>query len=324
MTISVKTRKMLWGRSANRCAVCKLELVVDASETDDPSVVGEECHIVAQSTDGPRGNSDLPAEQRDGYGNLILMCNVHHKVIDDQPNAYTVGVLKDLKTKHEEWVRSNLAYDSAMQADDEMYAGYVAEWATRMHIDEWRNWASSLTYHGQPSLSSAMKSALEQIGAWILGRVWPHRYPQLEAALTNFRLIAQDLRSVFDEHAIRQGDDEWYTEKFYKIEDWDEVRYKQLAEQFHQHVALVQDLALELTRGANYVCDKVRDHVLRSYRIREGVLLIDSGPYMDMTVCTHRVEYRGTERIDQPYRGLAAFRQDRFGRDYCFGEPPAH
>ncbi|MDY6948402.1 MAG: hypothetical protein SXG53_22105 [Pseudomonadota bacterium] len=295
---------------------------MDASETDDPSIVGEECHIVAQSQDGPRGKSDLTPEQRDTYGNLILLCNVHHKIVDDQPNTYTVEALRDLKTKHEAWVRSNLAYDGAKQADEEMYAGYIGEWATRMRINEWRNWASSLTYHGQPSLSSEMKSALEDIGPWILGRVWSHRCPQLEAALTNFRLIAQDLRSVFDEHAVKRGDDEWHTEKFYKISDWDQARHKQLSKQFHQHVALVQDLALELTRGANYVCDKTRECVLRSYRINEGVLLIDSGPYMDMTVRTHRVEYRGEERTNQPYRGLAAFREDRFGRDYCFGEPP--
>ncbi len=313
---------MLWGRAASRCAVCKLELVVDASETDDPSVVGEECHIVAQSSDGPRGNSDLTAQQRDTYANLILLCNVHHKVVDDQPNAYTVEALKELKSKHEQWVRSNLGFDAPKQADDETYAGYVAEWATRMRVDEWKNWASSLTFHGQPSLSAEMRRALGEIGPWILGRVWPHRYPQLEAALTNFRLVAQDLRSVFDEHAVKWGDDEWQTEKFYKNDRWDEVRYKQLAKQFHQHVALVEDLALELTRAANYVCDKVREFILTSYRINEGVSLIDSGPYIDGTVLTHRVEYRGQERTDQPYHGLDAFRLERFARDYYFGTPP--
>ncbi len=34
MAISLKTQKMLWGRSGNRCAVCRTELVVDRTETD--------------------------------------------------------------------------------------------------------------------------------------------------------------------------------------------------------------------------------------------------------------------------------------------------
>src|SRR5690242_7377692 len=36
-------------------------------------------------------------------------------------------------------------------------------------------------------------------------------------------------------------------------------------------VALVEDLMLELTRAANYVCDRVREFLLRSYRIRDGL-----------------------------------------------------
>lgn len=83
MPITLKTHKMLWGRAANRCAICRMELVMDASETDDEAVVGEACHIVAQKEDGPRGQSPLTQEQRDKYANLILLCNVHHKQVDD-------------------------------------------------------------------------------------------------------------------------------------------------------------------------------------------------------------------------------------------------
>lgn len=80
MSIQLKTHKMLWGRSGNICAFpdCKKELVMDISETDDISVVGEEAHIVAREAEGPRGNSPLTPEQRDKYDNLILMCSIHH------------------------------------------------------------------------------------------------------------------------------------------------------------------------------------------------------------------------------------------------------
>lgn len=299
-----------------------MELVMDSSETDDESIVGEACHIVAQSGEGPRGKSDLTPEQREKFANLILLCNVHHKQIDDQPNTYAVDDLKKIKSEHECWVTQRLGVDSKKQQDDELYSSYVEEWESRLHLAEWNNRASDLLSHGQPSLNSGLKTALEEIRPWLLSRVWPGRYPELESAFLNFRLVAQDFYLVFNEHAKCIYEDVWETEKFYHIDQWNPELYRKLADEFQYHVALVKDLALELTRAANYVCDKVRYFLMRSYRINEGALLIESGPHMDLTFKTYRVEYRGEERADIPYPGLDQFKQIRFERDIHFGEPP--
>ncbi len=108
--ISSKTHKMLWGRAASRCAFphCRRELVMDSNAIDQASLVGQECHIVAKEKDGPRGNSPLSQKQRDEYENLLLLCNIHHKLIDDQPNTYTVESLQQIKAAHEQWVRECL------------------------------------------------------------------------------------------------------------------------------------------------------------------------------------------------------------------------
>src|ERR1019366_4166313 len=68
-------------------------------DDDDPSVFGEECHIVAQSPGGPRaaGIADV-----DGYENLILLCRKHHKQVDDQRSHFTVERLKEIKREHEQ------------------------------------------------------------------------------------------------------------------------------------------------------------------------------------------------------------------------------
>lgn len=108
MAITNKTRKILWGRSGNRCAICRRELVVDATALDDESVVGEECHIVSGKGQGPRYNSSFPSDQLDESKNLILLCRVHHKMVDDQFETYTVDVLRSLKANHEKWVSSTL------------------------------------------------------------------------------------------------------------------------------------------------------------------------------------------------------------------------
>jgi hypothetical protein len=122
MTISLKTRKMLWGRSGGMCAICREPLFEDESETDDPSVLGEECHIVAREKDGPRGDNPLPEEKRDLFANLILLCLKHHKIIDDQPDKYAVEVLHQIKADHLKWFQETTGrYDAAQQKDIEFY-----------------------------------------------------------------------------------------------------------------------------------------------------------------------------------------------------------
>ena len=108
MTISDKTRKLLWGRSGNRCAYCRRELVMAATILDDESIVGDECHIIARHPDWSRGDTSISEQELDDYPNLILLCKVHHKTVDDQPNTYTVDVLREMKRKHEKWVRETL------------------------------------------------------------------------------------------------------------------------------------------------------------------------------------------------------------------------
>jgi HNH endonuclease len=108
MAITDKTRKILWGRSGNRCAICRRELVIDATPADDESVVGEECHIMSDKGQGPRYDSSLPEEQIDNPENLVLLCRVHHKMVDDQYETYTAELLRDLKQNHEKWVSSAL------------------------------------------------------------------------------------------------------------------------------------------------------------------------------------------------------------------------
>jgi hypothetical protein len=108
MGIRDKDRKILWGRAGNLCAICRQPLVADATSADLEAVVGDEAHIVARSADGPRGGQQVRGGDLDGYDNLILLCRVDHKKIDDQPNHYTSAKLHELKSRHEQWVRTAL------------------------------------------------------------------------------------------------------------------------------------------------------------------------------------------------------------------------
>jgi hypothetical protein len=99
VSISDKTRKTLWVKAGGRCSICRQQVVTDAEAAeDDPSVYGEECHIVARSPGGPRAGE---IENPDGYHNLILLCRKHHKQVDDQPAHFTVERLHQIKCDHE-------------------------------------------------------------------------------------------------------------------------------------------------------------------------------------------------------------------------------
>lgn len=108
MAITDKTRKLLWGPSGSRCAFCRSELIMDATPQDDESVVGDECHIVSGKPNGPRYDPEFPVDQIDSYANLILLCRVHHKMIDDQSETFTEDILRQLKANHEKWVADAL------------------------------------------------------------------------------------------------------------------------------------------------------------------------------------------------------------------------
>jgi hypothetical protein len=105
--------KKLYGRSGNVCAFADCHMALTSEGGADPMVVlGEAAHIVAESADGPRGNSTLTPSERNRAENLILVCSRHHQLIDAKPAAFTVEILKQMKLDHEAWVMKELGADA--------------------------------------------------------------------------------------------------------------------------------------------------------------------------------------------------------------------
>jgi hypothetical protein len=112
--IAQRTRKILWTRAADRCAICRCKLTKDPRhDADREAVLGAECHIIARGKGGPRSDAIKPREL-DDYRNLILLCPTHHKEVDDQPNEYTIETLQEIKRKHEEWVDETLEWRAGL------------------------------------------------------------------------------------------------------------------------------------------------------------------------------------------------------------------
>lgn len=199
-----------------------------------------------------------------------------------------------------------------------IYMGYVDEWCELVDLDNWNSWSSFMFGSGQPHISKDMYKRMSKIQEWLLARVWPHKNKEIEGAFENFRLVLRDLYNLFSEH-IQDDDNMIITEKFYKIDRWDDELYSRLHKEYEYHVYLVEDLMIELTRAANYICDIVREQFQPDYRIDKGYALITYGPCMDFSFKTRAVKYQEQECTLIPYEGLEAFKINRENRDFNFG-----
>jgi hypothetical protein len=96
---SVPTQKRLFAVSGNRCAFrnCRQPLVDESTG----KVTARICHIKGNKDTSKRYNPSQPEEERQGFDNLILMCPVHHDVIDADDLTFTEDVLRALKAEHE-------------------------------------------------------------------------------------------------------------------------------------------------------------------------------------------------------------------------------
>lgn len=73
--------------------------------TLDRKLFAQVAHIVAWSERGPRGDEKpRPADIND-IDNLMLLCPKCHTLVDDEPDRFTVAVLKDYKQAHEDRIR---------------------------------------------------------------------------------------------------------------------------------------------------------------------------------------------------------------------------
>lgn len=105
----------LWVRSGGRCAICNkylLDLNYDVS-------IGEMAHIVgwSKAKNSPRGEADLPLEERNTVDNLVLLCAHHHKVVDTKKllEEFTLSRLMQHKIDHER----RIYHLTEMKIDDE-------------------------------------------------------------------------------------------------------------------------------------------------------------------------------------------------------------
>ena len=58
---------------------------------------------------GPRHDPNYPIEKLDTYENFVLLCKIHHKLVDDNEEVFTTEILVETKHRHERRVNAALS-----------------------------------------------------------------------------------------------------------------------------------------------------------------------------------------------------------------------
>lgn len=123
---SDKTIRRLFALSGNACAFpdCPSP-IVEAEGT----ITGEICHMRAQSRGGPRYEASQSEQERHAFENLILLCRRHHKIIDAEPDIYSVEVLEEMRA-----IQAT-RFGRPEQASDAVYAKLLLNAKRRVEIN---------------------------------------------------------------------------------------------------------------------------------------------------------------------------------------------
>lgn len=273
MSITEKSVKLLWGRAADRCSRCRSECshTPEGETADFP--LGEMAHIVGEKDTSPRGKSNLSAEERDDYSNLMLLCRKCHKIVDTDEATYSVEKLHFIKDKHELWVRETLTKTTtaAENAAETAYADMVDAAALLCHFDDWNNWTSEALGPSAKWPSSVSRD-IKRFANKVRAGIWPGAKTELELAIKTLAASTEGASEALQLHCGYGHGDLLRRDKFYRDgKIWhSEIEYAARLRQFTAYVAACDELIAAATMAANWVSDVVRRELNPAFRITQG------------------------------------------------------
>lgn len=299
MGIKQKDIKLLWGRSASRCAICKKRLSESTSNNAN-FLIGEQAHIVGEQENSARGKSNLTIDERNSYHNLILLCPNHHTEIDNNETDFTVEKLHIIKSNHELWVEEkvSLSKDSKDLAVDLVYSTIIDNTALLCQFDNWDNWISWISSTSL-RLPADVAEELSSFINMIFKANFPNRYIELENALMTLSKVLNDLLTVYFLHA-RMKNDIWLADRFYRNDGRYNEYYKEDLAKYNQWERVVTDLSFDATRAANWVAEEVRKSINPLFYATEGKFSIIQGPDFELKYISYLPEYSEDEKRTLP------------------------
>lgn len=286
MSIPTKDQKILWAKAAGLCSMpdCRNKLVHDASDAVPSKKIlfGQNCHIVAESEDGPRGKSILTIDERNRYPNLILLCVNHHKVIDEDPSSWPVEKLHQIKSDHEIWIETRLI---AKENDEvENFYTEIINLATESLCLKCWDWFSD--HAVRLLLFDGFVSGVDSFFLKVNKAIWPKKHPDLEKAIINLseRLNLYTIHFL-SKSKLRADDfhieDKWWKYKFHMS---DYLKYEAESLEWQQKAT---KLLFNVVVALNEFADSVRKDLNPHFFLSQGKFIVNDemGVISEMKSC---------------------------------------
>lgn len=279
MSIPEKDLKILWGKAAGRCSMpdCRSVLVHEASK-EVPSkniLLGENCHIVAENRNGPRGESILTLAERNRYPNIILLCANHHTQIDQDPTAWPLEKLHQIKSDHEIWVETQLTANSEDIAT-ELYSEFVNTITEALLLPCW-DWVSD--HAVRLLLSEEFVYGVQVVWEKSLKTIWPQKYPDLENAIKNLCERTGKYIDHFLKNARLRDNKKEPGKGFYVEDKWWKTKWRDdydiYAEKSDKWQKQTTSLLFNVVVALNEYADSVRKRLNPKYLIFQGKFVVN-------------------------------------------------
>lgn len=295
MGITQKDIKLLWGRSGNRCSICRRELTQDKEFNNSSFTLGEQAHIIGESEDGPRGNSNLTLEERNTYHNLILLCPNHHKEIDSDEELWSIEKLYKAKSEHELWVTQTLSetIDHVNLANQTAISSMIDNAVTLCDLDNWSNW-TSFALAPDPTWRKEYPDNIYKFRQKIIAMIWPKNYNNLKISTIVFSKLLHEASSTFMNH-VDEYDGIYYPHKFYKAYGYNE-NYENDLKEYNLWLDNSHKLLKEATKALNWFADEVRENINPYFFMEKWKFLVQEGPFSDMSYRTSLFEFTDLEK----------------------------
>lgn len=199
-----------------------------------------------------------------------------------------------------------------VQTSRSFWLQIATEVSARLHFANWDDAMGGLVRTSY-ALPSSIVEDLHGFSAWMMGRIFPAGQPKLRVALDVIHRVTVDLLDTFNQHAelVQPGaDNSWVrVHRWYSAGGFN-PNYDRDLQAYSEHVNLLANLALELTRASEWFCEIVREELDPNFRLMEGALLLEVGPYADGDTRIVRPSYSVEDVTEDqpPYVDIHSFR----------------
>jgi len=158
--ITTKNQNLLWAVSGGRCEYegCNKILYTDIL-TNKMYNTAYIAHIVADEPNGPRGDVKRSKELADKIDNLMLLCDVHHRLVDKvDVTGHPESRLLEMKRKHEERIRRVTSIAPNMSSEIILYGANIGQNNSPL---SYQSASDALLYDYYPASNSAIELGLK-------------------------------------------------------------------------------------------------------------------------------------------------------------------